>query len=146
MVIGIQLTTGALISSKDAATPGPRKVAILPLRFAAGGNAELVSHQLTSELQHEIASRTGLTVIAPQEHFRDAGCVTLTGAVASNPSVVRITATLIDNRSGEITWSHAFEYPAGDPILTTTAAAREIVAALPQSLVAFAATGNFDAS
>jgi TolB-like protein len=146
LVIGVQLATGILTSDANSASPEVRKVAILPFRVAAGKNAEVVSQGLISELQHEIASTTDLTVVAPREPFLDSGCLSLTGAVAVSTATVRVTATLIDNKTGEITWSQVFERPNTDSILAPAAIAKDIVAALPQLLEVSDASGFDNAS
>ena len=134
LVICVQLATGIFTSDAYSAPVEVPRVAVLPFRVAAGENAEALTHGLISELQHEITSTTNFTVIAPREPFIGSDGLSLTGAVAVSTSVVRVTATLIDNATGEITWSRVFERPNTDSILAPAAIAKDIVLALPQLL------------
>jgi TolB-like protein len=134
LVISVQLATGILTNDAHSAPAEVRKLAVLPFRIAAGDGAEHVAQGLLSELQHEIASTTGLIVIAPREQFLGTDCLSLAGAVSVSASTIRVTATLIDNETGEITWSRVFEISVTDPVLAPAAIAKNIVAALPRSL------------
>lgn len=146
LLIGLQLATGILTNDAYSAPPVVRKVSVLPMHVSASDNAEFLSQHLTSEVQHEIASATGLTVIAHQERFLDAGCFTLTGAVATTAAIIRVTATLIDNRTGEITWTRAFDLEATEPTMLPETVAKEIVASLPLSLLEMDGAGDVDAT
>ena len=134
LAIGVQLATGILTDDTYSAPLDVRRVAVLPFRIATGEDAEAVSQSLISELQHEITSTTELIVIVPHEPFLDPNGLSLTGAVAVSMLTVRVTATLIDNETGEITWSQVFERANTDSIMAPAEIAKDIVVALQSSL------------
>lgn len=146
LVICVQLATGILTSDAYSAPVEVRRIAVLPFGIATGEHAEALSHGLISELQHEITSTTDLTVIAARQPFMDSDGLSLAGAVSASASTIRVTATLVDNATGEITWSRAFEHPNTDLILAPAAIARDIVAALPWSMDVSSTVGHNNAS
>ena len=131
LIIGAQLAVGALSTETNAAHTYSHKIAVVPFRVASGNEAETLSQGLFIELQHELASQTDITVIAPRDPYFSAGCLSLTGAVAIGENHIRITATMIDYDTGAITWSQVFERPRIDSLMAPVEFAREIVAALP---------------
>ncbi len=131
LIISVQLTVGVLSTESIAAQTYSQKIAVVPFRVASGNEAETLSQGLFIELQHELASQTHMTVIAPRDPYLTTGCLSLTGAVAVGESHVRITATMIDNDTGAVTWSKVFERPRTDSLMAPVEFAQEIVAALP---------------
>jgi TolB-like protein len=131
LIIGTQLAVGVLSAETIAAQTYSQKIAVVPFRVASGNEAETLSQGLFIELQHELASQAHITVIAPRDPYLTAGCLSLTGAVAVGESYVRITATMIDNDTGAVTWSKVFERPRTDSLVAPVELAQEIVAALP---------------
>lgn len=141
VVIAIQLATGVLSLPAQSVLPVAEKVAVLPFKVAAGQNAGAVSQGLVSELQHEISRSTELTVIAAQKPFLDTSCLRLTGAVSVSQTTVRVTATLIDNETGEVTWSEVFEHPNTGDLNLLSEIAKNIVYHLSRA-VAMSAKGD----
>lgn len=132
LIIGAQLALGVLSTETIAAQTVSQKIAVVPFRVASGNEAETLSQGLLIELQHELASQSHITVIAPRDPYLTTDCLSLTGAVAVGESHVRITATMIDNDSGVVTWSEVFNRPRTDSLMAPVEFAQEIVAALPE--------------
>lgn len=131
LFIGAQLAVGILSTETAAAQTFSQKIAVVPFRVASGNEAETLSQGLVTELQHELASQSHITVIAPRDPYLTSGCLSLTGAVAVGETHVRITATLIDSDTGAVTWSQAFKRPRTDSLMAPVEFAQEIVAGLP---------------
>jgi adenylate cyclase len=146
LVIGLQLATGILGNEVEAAGPIDRKVAVLPFSVASGDDAEALSHGLISELQHELTLMPGMTAIAGSDRFDGKVGVSLTGAVSVSTSTVRVTATLIDNDTGEVTWSERFELPVEEGVHASAELARDIVSAMAKPMTASVTTGGSHAT
>ena len=131
LIIGTQLAVGVLSTETLAAQTYSQKIAVVPFRVASGNEAETLSQGLVIELQHQLASQSRITVIAPRDPYLTTDCLSLTGAVAVGENQVRITATMIDNDTGVVTWSQVFERPRTDSLMAPVEFAHEIVAALP---------------
>jgi TolB-like protein len=131
LVISVQLTTGVLGNESVAAESPAKRIAVVPFRVASGIDADLLSDGLLIELQHELISQTGMTVIAPTDQSLASDSLSLTGSVSIGEKQVRVTATIIDNATGAITWSQVFQHPRIDSLQTPVVFAKEIVAALP---------------
>jgi TolB-like protein len=131
LVIAAQLAVGVLTTETNAAQSYSQKIAVLPFRIASGNEAGTLSQGLVIELQHELASKTHITVIAPRDPYLTTGCLSLTGAVAVGENHIRITAMIIDNDTDVVTWSQVFEQPRADSLMASVEFAQEIVAALP---------------
>ena len=142
LVIGLQLATGILSNDVEAAGPIDQKVAVLPFSVASGDAAEALSHGLISELQHELTLMPGMTAIAGSDRFDSKVGVSLTGAVSVSTSTVRVTATLIDNDTGEVTWSERFELPLEEGTHASAELARDIVSAMAEPMSASDSTGG----
>ncbi|VUX55279.1 protein of unknown function [uncultured Woeseiaceae bacterium] len=134
LVIGIQLAFGVLSTESTATQAYSQRIAVLPFRVASNNEAGVLSQGLVAELQHELFVNTQAVVIVPREPILEADCLSLTGAIAVNDDFIRVTATITDNKSGEITWSQIFQMPRSDAVIAPVKIAREIVAALPVSI------------
>lgn len=134
VVIGAQLALGVLSRPILAQTPDTQRIAVLPFAAAAGEAAGPFAHSIMSELQHELSSSTHLIVVTGRELDASGETVSLTGTVSASPSVVRVTVTLFENKSGRIVWSKIVEHPYVDEIHAPEKMAKEIVAALPRQL------------
>jgi TolB-like protein len=133
MAIGIQLATGGLSPQSDATTTGPQKIAVLTFGAASGNGAEMLSAELTIELQHELNKVADVLVIASKEPYLTKDSQILSGRVAIDENQVRVTATMTSNGDGSITWSQVFHQPRTDSLLVPSNLARDIVEALPLS-------------
>lgn len=131
LIIAGHLAIGMLTTETIAAEPRSQRIAVVPFRVASGNDAAALSEGLVVALQHELATRTPMTVIAAKDPYRVSECVTLTGAVAIGHDHTRITVTLIDNKTQAVTWAQVFEYPRSDLLQASAQFAREIVQALP---------------
>lgn len=131
LVIGTQLATGALSTATAAASASSQTMVVVPFRVASGNDAVTFSEGLVIELQHEIATQTDITVIAPRDPYDVEDSLRLTGAVSVGENRVRVTATLIDNDDGAVTWSQVFARPRSDSLTAPVEFAQAIVAALP---------------
>ncbi|MGH8194896.1 MAG: hypothetical protein ACREQ8_10920 [Woeseiaceae bacterium] len=130
LVIGMQMTVG-IVAVETMASPLPTKIAVLPFQVASDRSAQPLSQGLVAELQHELIARTDIMVIAPRGDYMSDGGVSLTGSVAIGDKEVRVTAMVIDNVTGEVTWSRTFVQPRSDFVAATVQLAQDIVAALP---------------
>lgn len=133
LLIAGQLAIGVLTTDTAAAESYPQRIAVMPFRVASANDAGALSEGLVIALQHELASRTAMTVLAPRDPYSITDCLSLSGAVAVGQDLVRVTATLIDNKTQIVTWSQVFELPRSDTLRTSGELARDIVAALPGS-------------
>jgi len=142
LIIGGQLAFGALNPNSIEAPVPIQKIAIVSFRSAGGSEADALAQGLVAELQHEIVSNTSLTVIVPQKPFVTAGSVSLAGSIAVDEGSVRVTATLIDNDNGVVTWSNVIHRTKSDSLMMSAEIARDIVLALPLSLRVSRAAGE----
>ena len=134
LVIGVQLAFVAVSTASVAASAPFQKIAIEPFRAATGSEANALAQGLVTDLQHEIVSKTAMTVIVPRESRLAGNTVSLAGSISVDEDRVRVTATLIDNHSGEVTWSSVIQLPRSDALTLSAEIARAIVVALPHSM------------
>ena len=134
MIIGIQLATGLVSTEVVAAEPTVQRVAVIPFHVANGEGAAAYAHGLVGELQHELTLAPGITVVAAREPYLTRDVFSLHGTVTVVASKIRVTANLVDNDSGEIRWSRAFENVIGDEIHATSTIAEAISDALRTTL------------
>lgn len=133
LAIGVQLAVGAL-GGPVAATEVPSyKIAVLPFRANAGENAASFAEGLVIELQHALRQQPDITVIASSNPAQLKGSVSLTGAVSTNKTLVRVAVTMTDFETGEVVWSAAFQRPRYGNSTLSSELAIQIAAALPVS-------------
>jgi TolB-like protein len=130
----LQLATGVLSAKTVASESSAPTVAVESFRVASGVDAGLLSDGLLIELQHELVTQTELTVIASSGSYLQSDTMRLTGCLSIGESEVRVTAIMINNDTGAITWSHVFQRPRSDSLQIPVDFAKDIVAALPISL------------
>ena len=140
LIIALQLAAGVLTIETIAAETDSQKIAVVPFRVASGNDAAALSEGLLVELQHELATQTRITVIAPRDLYLTTDSSTLTGAVSVGQDYVRVTATMINNETGAVTWSRVFERPRTEMLNTPAKFAGDIVTALPASFINSAVT------
>jgi len=131
LIISVQLAIGVLSTETNAASTYSQKIAVLPFHVAYGNDAATLSQGLFIELQHELASQTHMTVIAPRDPYLTEGCLSLAGAVSVGENQIRITVMMVDNDTEAVTWSQTFERPHSDSLMVPVELAQEIVASLP---------------
>jgi TolB-like protein len=146
LIIGAQMAVGFLSAETMAAQTALQRIAVLPFHVASGRSAEPLSQGLVVELQRELADQAHVTVIASREKYAADNSVSLTGSVAVGDTHVRVTAIIINNHSGAVTWSRSFEQPRADAITAPVRLAQEIVGALPMPFPTSKAEGDGDAT
>jgi len=134
LVIGAQLAFVAVSTSSVAASTPVQRIAIETFRAAAGSAANSLAQSLITDLQHEIVSKTAMTVIVLRESRPAEDSVSLAGSISVDEDHVRVTATLIDNHSGEVIWSSVIQRPRSDALTLSADIAHDIVLALPHSM------------
>jgi TolB-like protein/DNA-binding winged helix-turn-helix (wHTH) protein len=146
----------ALVASATAwrlaapAAPPPDRIGVAVMPFAAGGGdprqaefARAFTADITTELDRVQllkvpAGATVAQLAGAAVDFRTLGDrldadYLVDGRVDLQPTAVRVTASLIDARSGTLVWTDRFERPAGDrPALRDPLVAR-VVSTLSQS-------------
>jgi adenylate cyclase len=131
LLLGAQLAFGAFNTGPVEPASPMRRIAVEPFVAATGGGAIPLALGMVTDLQHEISSRTHLTVIVPRAPFLSADSVSLTGLIAVDAERVRVTVTLVDNQIGEVIWSDVFLRTNTDAFMTSAELARDIAMALP---------------
>lgn len=110
-VIGVQLATGLLVGDEVNAGSTVRRVAVEPFRFLAAPEAEAFSAGLVVQLQHQLGRDPQLFVIDADDAYLTADTQRLAGVVVLDDGSIHVTMTLVDNQSGEVTWSNAIYLP-----------------------------------
>jgi TolB-like protein len=131
LAIGVQLAVVALGGDPPEPDGAPRKIAVQPFFARAGGDAASFSEGLAIEMQHALREQLGITVIATSNSDQLEGSLSLTGAVTTNETLIRVAVTMTDYDSGEVVWSAAFQWPRSGNSTLSSELARQIVAALP---------------
>lgn len=132
--------------------PGPAgasssSIAVLPFANLSGDPAQAYfSDGIAEEIRSALAKLGGLRVIGrtSSEAVRDDDAQTvarklqvesiLTGSVRQSPSTIRITAELVDGRSGADRWSQDYDRSPGDAIKIQTDIAENVARALSAAL------------
>ena len=130
LFIAAHLVVGGLTTDATADQPANQKVAVQPFRAASSNGAEMFAEGLIAELQHELARLPDVTVVVPNAALRSDQILFLTGAVAMNDTVVRVTVTLTHSESGEVIWSDAFDRDRTKPESSPVGFARAISSTL----------------
>jgi len=118
-------------------------VAVLPFANLSGDRSQdYFSDGLAEEVRSALAATGGLDVVArtSSERLRDTDAISvakqlsvanvITGSVRRSPSTVRVSAQLIDGKSGLERWSQTFDRPFGDVLQIQTDIAASVARAL----------------
>ena len=118
-------------------------IAVLPFANLSGDPGQAYfSDGIAEELRSALSRIAGLKVVArtSSEAMRDADAKTaaakldvsniLTGSVRRSPSMIRVTAQLIDGPNGLERWTEDYDRPAGDAIQIQTDIANRVAEAL----------------
>jgi serine/threonine-protein kinase len=118
-------------------------IAVLPFENLSGDPSQTYfSDGIAEELRGDLSRVSGLQVIArtSSEAMRNADAKTaaaklgvvniLTGSVRRSPSVIRISAELIDGRQGVERWSQTYDRAPGDSLQIQTDIASKVADAL----------------
>jgi TolB-like protein len=127
-------------------------IAVLPFKNLSGDpNQAYFSDGVAEEIRNALTRLPGLKVIGrgsseavrsddPREAAAKLGVATiLTGSVRRSPTTMRITAELIDGRTGVDKWSQDYDRAPGDAIAIQTEIAANVVNALR---IALGSTGQ----
>ena len=130
-VIGVQLATGLLIGNEVNAGSTVRRVAVEPFRILAAPDPEALSAGLVVQLQHQLGRNPQLFVIDAHDMYLTADTQRLAGVVVLDDASIHVTMTLVDNKSGEVTWSNAIYLPRERASIEIERLAVRIAEALP---------------
>jgi TolB-like protein len=142
LIIGLQMALSATSTDSRASPLVAERIAVMPFPVTSAAQPDALSAALLIELQHELARQTSVTVVAPGDPSRMRDGSVLTGAVVVHGDHVRVTAIMIDNKSGEVTWSELLQFTYSDSATSAAAIAQCIVEALAVPIVSVSATGN----
>lgn len=136
---------------KPDSTGGPDSIAVLPFANLSGDPAQAYfAAGIAGEIRNILTRITGLKVAGStsSEAVREDDAQTaakklgviniLTGNVRQTPSTIRITAELIDGRTGLAKWSHNYDRAPGDVIRIQSDIAEKVTRALAVALGASA--------
>ena len=149
----------------DAAEAVTKSVAVLPFANLSGDAGQAYfSDGIAEELRSALTRLGGLRVVGrtSSEAVRNDDAQTaakklgveniLTGSVRQSPSTIRVSAQLVDGRSGLESWSDTYDRPPGDSIQIQSDIAQNVARALrvtlgggAQATVAVAGTTNAEA-
>ncbi len=138
---------GGMIAG-GGADDGTASVVVLPFANLSGDPAQaFFSDGIAEELRTAMAQIPGLKVIGrvSSEKFRDATDMAevagalgvanvVTGSVRRSASTVRISAQLVEGKTGVERWSQSFDRQTGDVLAIQTSIATSVVAALSARL------------
>lgn len=136
---------GWLLLRSSAATANT--IAVLPFANLSGDRSDdYFSDGMAEEVRAALAALGGLHVVArtSSEMLRNADAITaarrlnvanvVLGSVRRSPSTVRVTAQLVDGRSGLEQWSQSFDRPLGDVLQIQSDIAANVARALSVEL------------
>jgi TolB-like protein len=142
LAIGVQLAAEPLIGNSFANSPAPRRLAIESFEIVSATGTRRIANGLDTELQHALLNNVAVVVVDPRAEFLTHDTLRLKGTIGIDDKVVRVNALLVDNASGEVTWSKVFEQPRTGTLVEMAQLSRQIVAALPESVVGPAQQGD----
>lgn len=118
-------------------------IAVLPFANLSGDPSEnYFSDGIAEEVRSALAAVAGVEVVArtSSEMLRNADAITaarrlsvanvVTGSVRRSPSTLRVSAQLVDGRSGLERWSQTFDRPLGDVLQIQSDIAANVARAL----------------
>jgi TolB-like protein/tetratricopeptide (TPR) repeat protein len=136
---------------KPSAASASRSIAVLPFANLSGDPTQAYfSDGIAEELRSALARIAGLEVVGrtSSEAVRNDDTATaakklgvaniLTGSVRQSPSTIRVSAELIDGRTGMDRWSQDYDRSPGDSIKIQTDIAENVATALSAALGAAA--------
>ena len=131
----------------DAAEAATKSIAVLPFANLSGDAGQAYfSDGIAEELRSALTRLGGLRVVGrtSSEAVRNDDAQTaakklgvaniLTGSVRQSPSTIRVSAQLIDGRSGMESWSETYDRPPGDSIQIQSDIAQNVARALRVTL------------
>jgi serine/threonine-protein kinase len=146
-VIAFAAAGGAWLLLKPSGTPALASIAVLPFANLSGDPAQAYfSDGIADQIRSALTRLGGLTVIGStsSEAVRNEDARTaarkldvahiLTGNVRQSPSTIRVTAELIDGRTGADRWTQDYDRAPGDAIEIQTDIATKVAQALSLTL------------
>lgn len=131
LLIGGQLAHSTLTRDVVAAPPDVPRISVMTFQSVSRIDASGLATGLIVELQHALVGLAHVTVVDVRDGGSTANTRTIAGVIAIDDVHIRVTATLIDTKTREIIWSHAFVRPNTGSAGTIAALAQDIVQALP---------------
>lgn len=138
---------GGWLVLKPSSVSASASIAVLPFANLSGDPAQAYfSEGIADEIRSALARLRGLTVIGStsSEAVRNDDARTaarklgvahiLTGNVRQSPSTIRVTAELIDGRTGADRWTQNYDRSPGDVIKIQTNIAENVASALQGAL------------
>ena len=138
---------GAWVLLTRSAASAPKSIAVLPFANLSGDPGQAYfSDGMADEIRSALARLGGLTVIGATSSIavrnEDARTIArkhgvssiLTGSVRQSPSTVRVSAELIDGRTGAYRWTQQYDRQPGDAIRIQTDIAQKVATALRGAL------------
>jgi TolB-like protein len=138
---------GAWAVLRSTSAEAADSIAVLPFANLSGNPAEAYfSDGIAEELRNALARLAGLKVVGrtSSEAVRNDDAETaakklgvttiLTGSVRQSPSLIRVSAQLVDGRTGLEKWSNNYDRPPGDVIKIQTDIAENVATALSAAL------------
>lgn len=133
---------------------GTASVVVLPFANLSGDPAQaFFSDGIAEELRNALSQIGGLKVIGrvSSEQFRDTRDLSavaeklgvghvLTGSFRRSPTTIRISAQLLEGRTGVESWSQSYDQPIGDVLAIQSKIATSVVATLSAKLSQIAGT------
>ena len=133
LLIGMQLAASAVDTARASDALEVQKIVVEPFRVSAGSEYVAWSEGLVVELHHALATKTGMTVIAPRDPYEVQHSLRLTGAVSIQGARIHVTVTVVDSDSGVVTWSQKFLSSHSNELRSPDTIAAAIVDALPEA-------------
>lgn len=130
LVIGLQLAIATTSAASDESTLLPDTIAVLPFDVASP-EAEFLAQGLLADLQYVLTTEANVVVIVPRDPGNTTDGLSLGGTVITSGEKVRVTVSIIDNRTRELIWTKVFQQSQSTDIAATSRLAREIVASVP---------------
>ena len=138
---------------KPSSASAARSIAVLPFANLSGDpSQDYFSDGIAEELRSALARLAGLNVVGrtsseavgrddAETAAKKLGVVNiLTGSVRKSPAVVRVSAQLVDGRTGLERWSDSYDRAPGDAIKIQTDIAENVAQALSIALGGAAST------
>jgi TolB-like protein/Tfp pilus assembly protein PilF len=145
-VAAIAAATGGWLLLRPARAKA-HTIAVLPFANLSGDASQnYFSDGMAEELRSALAAVGGLQVVArtSSEVLRNVDAITaarrldvadvITGSVRRSPTTVRVSAQLVDGRSGIEQWSQSFDRPFGDVLAIQSDIAANVAQALSVEL------------
>jgi serine/threonine-protein kinase len=135
--------TGAWLLLRPSAVAGSDSIAVLPFdNFSGDPSQAYFSDGMSEELRSALARIPHLRVVArtSSEAVRSEDAKSaaqklgvaniLAGSVRRSPTLIRVSAQLIDGRTGLERWSEQFDQPVGDTLAIQSSIANRVAEAL----------------